>query len=161
MDDVPCRDGPFHRANSVGRVCVNCGLILSQRVTAGLVVRIGRRRCGDPSPVPLIPIHSRQGKGKKLNGNERQRKIARLSARDGGGCYWCGVAFREGFEETIDHLEPRSKGGTNDDSNCVLACKGCNNKRGNDDFASYCASKGISPSAMLPGRGGSAVRQDA
>jgi len=46
--------------------------------------------------------------------------------RDGHRCAYCGAkAF------TIDHLLPRSRGGTWSWLNCVAACESCNGKKGN------------------------------
>ena len=50
--------------------------------------------------------------------------------RDGGVCQYCGVEFR--FEElTIDHVIPLSRGGRDQWSNVVAACKDCNRRKGN------------------------------
>ncbi len=62
----------------------------------------------------------------------------RLRHRDGDRCFWCGTGFVMGWTgptlpddaPTIDHVIPRSKGGTNDLDNLLLACNKCNNKRG-------------------------------
>lgn len=53
-----------------------------------------------------------------------------------GRCPYCG-----GFMEletttqpksaTLEHLRPRSRGGTHNPANVLLACKSCNNRRGN------------------------------
>jgi 5-methylcytosine-specific restriction endonuclease McrA len=48
-----------------------------------------------------------------------------LIARDLGICQYCG---KEG--DTIDHIFPRSKGGTHTWDNIVLACRACNYKKG-------------------------------
>jgi len=34
---------------------------------------------------------------------------------------------------SIDHVKPRSKGGSNHFSNLLMACRGCNSSRGNSD----------------------------
>jgi 5-methylcytosine-specific restriction endonuclease McrA len=50
-------------------------------------------------------------------------------ARDrlrGQPCHWCGKPGN-----TVDHLMPISRGGTNDPSNLVSACAHCNEARGN------------------------------
>jgi 5-methylcytosine-specific restriction endonuclease McrA len=45
--------------------------------------------------------------------------------RDGRRCGFCG-----GFATTIDHLLPRSRGGSNSWRNTVAACGGCNQRKG-------------------------------
>ena len=44
--------------------------------------------------------------------------------RDGRRCAYCGKRA-----DTIDHVVPRSRGGTHDWDNCVAACRGCNSKK--------------------------------
>lgn len=48
--------------------------------------------------------------------------------RDGYRCQYCGVKTHE---LTIDHVIPKSRGGTDSWENLVSACKICNNKKGN------------------------------
>ncbi len=45
-------------------------------------------------------------------------------ARDGHRCQYCG-----GAAENIDHIVPRSKGGTHTWENVVAACRPCNNHK--------------------------------
>ncbi len=45
-------------------------------------------------------------------------------------CYWCGTLISL-EKSSLDHLTPRSKGGSNQQSNIVLACMCCNRRRGN------------------------------
>ena len=48
--------------------------------------------------------------------------------RDHYTCQYCGV--QPGSEElTIDHVQPRSQGGTSTWENCVLACVACNKRK--------------------------------
>jgi 5-methylcytosine-specific restriction endonuclease McrA len=48
--------------------------------------------------------------------------------RDHWACQYCGC--QSGGEElTIDHVIPRSQGGTSTWENCVLACIGCNKRK--------------------------------
>lgn len=72
----------------------------------------------------------------------RTRRWRALTARDQRDgklfCHWCArEVFRQPGETrghphtaTIDHVIPRSRGGTNDLSNLVIACSPCNHKRG-------------------------------
>ncbi len=53
-----------------------------------------------------------------------------LHARDNGRCVYCGQSISlSAF--TIDHVIPRSKGGTTEWKNLVTACMACNNRKGN------------------------------
>jgi 5-methylcytosine-specific restriction endonuclease McrA len=48
--------------------------------------------------------------------------------RDYWACQYCGTQ-PGGDELTIDHVIPRSQGGTSTWENCVLACVGCNKRK--------------------------------
>ncbi|HPO63646.1 MAG TPA: HNH endonuclease [Candidatus Kapabacteria bacterium] len=48
--------------------------------------------------------------------------------RDENRCQYCG---KRDIEMTIDHIIPKSRGGTDSWENLVTACKHCNNKKGN------------------------------
>ncbi|MFO0904803.1 MAG: HNH endonuclease [Pirellulales bacterium] len=53
-----------------------------------------------------------------------------LYRRDQYTCQYCGA--QPGSEElTIDHVLPRSRGGTSTWENCVLACLDCNQRKAN------------------------------
>ena len=45
--------------------------------------------------------------------------------RDGHACRYCGSLERL----TIDHVIPRSRGGSDDAGNLVVACKSCNSRK--------------------------------
>lgn len=49
---------------------------------------------------------------------------ARIKLRDGKRCAYCG-----GHGDTIDHVVPRSRGGTDTWDNLVCACRSCNNRK--------------------------------
>lgn len=52
-----------------------------------------------------------------------------LFLRDNHRCQYCGL--RTSSEDlSVDHVVPRSRGGTNSWTNCVLACHGCNVRKG-------------------------------
>jgi 5-methylcytosine-specific restriction endonuclease McrA len=62
--------------------------------------------------------------------------IGRLFEQQRGGCFYCGVSI--GIEFEVDHYLPLSRGGTNEPSNIVLACRPCNRAKGSkhpDEFA--------------------------
>lgn len=57
---------------------------------------------------------------KKLNFTRRN-----MMARDQNTCQYCGK--KVGKNASIDHVIPKSKGGSTDYRNCVTCCKTCNN----------------------------------
>jgi 5-methylcytosine-specific restriction endonuclease McrA len=64
----------------------------------------------------------------KLPRDRHRRKITRRAvfARDDWTCQYCGA--RTGL--TVDHVIPRSKGGSSDWSNIVACCAPCNRRKG-------------------------------
>lgn len=52
-----------------------------------------------------------------------------LYARDGNRCQYCGRRFSSS-ELSLDHVVPRSRGGTNTWENIVCACLRCNVRKG-------------------------------
>jgi 5-methylcytosine-specific restriction endonuclease McrA len=58
---------------------------------------------------------------------KRVRRI-RLLRKSGPCCYWCHETFPP-HQLTLDHLKPRSRGGSNKLENLRLACFPCNNRR--------------------------------
>jgi hypothetical protein len=52
-----------------------------------------------------------------------------LYGRDKHLCAYCGEQF-DVKQLTIDHIHPKSKGGKNTWTNCVTACKKCNQRKG-------------------------------
>ena len=52
-----------------------------------------------------------------------------ILARDHHTCQYCRIKVN-GYEATIDHIIPRSKGGASTWENLVTACKKCNIKKG-------------------------------
>lgn len=57
-----------------------------------------------------------------------------IKERDGHRCVYCGAhEDDEGVVLTVDHVKPRSKGGTNRRTNLVTACQDCNWDKGDDE----------------------------
>ena len=61
--------------------------------------------------------------------NYMKQAIATLIDKYGNNCSICGKHL-SGYDISIDHIIPISLGGTSDLSNCRLACRSCNHKRG-------------------------------
>jgi len=76
-----------------------------------------------------------RGFGFKVN-RLRKPKFSRrnLYLRDRCVCQFCGNRFPT-EELTMDHLKPKSKGGTVCWTNIVLACVSCNNRKGDKTLA--------------------------
>ncbi|HET9426375.1 MAG TPA: HNH endonuclease [Gemmatimonadaceae bacterium] len=56
-------------------------------------------------------------------------KRDRVFERDDFRCVYCGKRFAAG-ELSVDHVEPRVRGGDQSTGNLVTACRGCNNLKG-------------------------------
>lgn len=65
-----------------------------------------------------------------MNPQQRKSKKLQLSNTYGCYCWWCDQKLSLN-QLTIDHLVPRSRGGSNSLENLRLTCFPCNNKRGN------------------------------
>ncbi len=52
-------------------------------------------------------------------------------------CWYCGRKVEDPKELTIDHIIPRSKGGTNDMDNIFMVCKGCNSSKRDMDVLEW------------------------
>lgn len=102
-----CR-GQHNFMGKRNRYCVVCG--------------IDRKRTDEA-------IARRERKAMKAAGLRRPTtyRRSRLVARDGEFCQYCGALDAD---LTIDHLLPRSRGGTNQLENLVLACFSCNQRKG-------------------------------
>lgn len=100
FNDIHClsRRGD-HKLDS-DKVCVYCGMTWFEGSVA-------------PASVP-IP---------RLN---KTRQV--LLDRDGPFCWWCGegVDALDSYRCTIDHIMPRSRGGTSVRTNLALTCRLCN-----------------------------------
>ena len=63
--------------------------------------------------------------------------------RDNFICFFCGTGGSKKNYLTIDHVKPKSKGGTNMQDNLVCCCKTCNQKKGNMSLVAYAKKYGI------------------
>lgn len=72
--------------------------------------------------VSLPKDHPARGGAHRLVGPTWQKLRADIFERDGHRCQYCGSS--EQLE--CDHIKPLSKGGNNDPSNLITACRTCN-----------------------------------
>lgn len=65
----------------------------------------------------------------------------RISLKSNGLCWYCGCNLvstpHDPAEFTLDHLEPRSRGGNHKDDNLVVACRRCNTKKWGRSLEEY------------------------
>jgi 5-methylcytosine-specific restriction endonuclease McrA len=57
--------------------------------------------------------------------NSEPRRRERIVGRHGCRCVYCGQIY-PAAELTLDHVEPRVKGGDHSDGNLVACCRACN-----------------------------------
>lgn len=65
-----------------------------------------------------------------MNLKQKRAKKAQLRDEYGLRCWWCGCSL-PAKKPTLDHLKPKSRGGSNSLENLRLSCFSCNNSRGN------------------------------
>lgn len=63
-------------------------------------------------------------------------KRSRIFERDDYRCVYCGAQFPP-EELSVDHVEPRVRGGDHSDGNLVTACRGCNTKKGHRRVSAF------------------------
>jgi len=66
----------------------------------------------------------------------------RLFHRDHWRCRYCGCSVNARDKSltefaTVDHVQPRSRGGMSTQENMVTACRGCNEAKGDLTLAEY------------------------
>lgn len=86
----------------------------------------------------------------------QQTKLQQIIAECGDRCHYCNRETRlkwipgqwDPDHATLDHIIPKSKGGTNARENLVLACNACNNAKGDMPYETFAAD----PFAFRPRR---------
>ena len=68
-------------------------------------------------------------------------KRQRIFERDGYRCVYCGEQFTA-EELTVDHVEPRVRGGDRSEGNLVTACGGCNTLKGHRRLSDFLLAEG-------------------
>lgn len=65
-----------------------------------------------------------------------------IFARDGHRCVYCGEIF-PAEELSVDHVQPRVRGGDRSGGNLVTACRGCNTLKGHRKLADFLSAEPI------------------
>lgn len=63
-------------------------------------------------------------------------KRSGIFERDEYRCVYCGLAF-DASELTLDHVQPRVKGGDRSEGNLVTACGACNTLKGHRRLSEF------------------------
>lgn len=93
------------------------------------------RRLRVVAPHPVMRRSSRTG--------ESLRLVLRLLERDGTRCSYCGRPFSRKVRPHLDHRVPRCRGGKKNLANLVLACRPCNEAKGDMAEAEFRASPAL------------------
>jgi len=92
-------------------------------------------RAEDPAELLPALIVPAARKGGCIKGLVARVKRLRVLAKGRWRCWYCGLDFLSSPDAfalaTVEHLQPRSCGGSDDDKNVVGCCKPCNELRGN------------------------------
>lgn len=82
---------------------------------------------------------ARQGQAQPSGCWIRPAKRLAIYLRDSVACVYCGSDLRNAApaDVTLDHLLPRSSGGSNDATNLVTACRSCNSSRQDKPWVDY------------------------
>jgi len=54
----------------------------------------------------------------------------KILSRDNFTCQYCGAQVEDARAFEIDHIRPKSKGGSDEEYNLITACEGCNQGKG-------------------------------
>jgi hypothetical protein len=84
--------------------------------------------------------------------SRRLAQLARISARDGCSCVWCGRELTHTHADaTVEHVLPLSAGGADVFENLLLACGDCNHRRQSVSarvWLERCQRLGLSPNRV-------------
>lgn len=72
----------------------------------------------------------------------------RIFRRDRGRCAYCGEVFPD-EQLTVDHVEPRMRGGDQSEGNLVTACGPCNTRKGSMPAWAFLADRPVERANFL------------
>jgi hypothetical protein len=103
--------------------------------------------CGGSVLCEIVETAARRGFDVQYTGDCPTNLERILGERDGWNCRYCGVLLAGGPEAPypqVDHVIPKSKGGSDGTDNRVLACPPCNSSKGAksvEEFLAYQAER--------------------
>lgn len=94
-------------------------------VDATRVLRTQHSTFEVPSVIRLVRYHNIR-KRRRESGKQRFR----IFVRDAFRCQYCAKKFAAA-DLTLDHIDPRSRGGSDESDNLATSCNPCNQRKGN------------------------------
>jgi 5-methylcytosine-specific restriction endonuclease McrA len=91
---------------------------------------------GEPLLAPGWTRQPRKKRRTNLCSTRRRAWRARLAEAQNHRCCYCGEPLLD-EATTFEHVVPRSRGGRETWENLVLACRWCNEKRGDEDAFTF------------------------
>ena len=87
---------------------------------------------------PVLPTSEHYLQNLIVMQSAQAKKLWRQAIKEANNyeCIYCGEKHHE-HDLTIDHVHPRTMGGTNITSNCVPACRACNQSKGSQDWLNW------------------------
>jgi 5-methylcytosine-specific restriction endonuclease McrA len=82
------------------------------------------------------------------DGSEARSLRERVLARDAYRCVYCAEWFPEP-QLTLDHVEPRMRGGDQSEGNLVTACRACNTLKGSSPAWAFLADRPVERANFL------------
>ena len=120
-----------HTFEPVGQVPWQRAMTLWMAGRVEVVEAYADRQVHSPSRAYEMPSIIRYIRGRRPYRRTRIKfSKPTVFARDGGCCQYCSAQLRLS-DATFDHVIPRSRGGTTRWDNVVIACRACNQKKGN------------------------------
>jgi 5-methylcytosine-specific restriction endonuclease McrA len=75
-----------------------------------------------------VSLRNRRSRKLKAHGKHTRADVLSQFEKQNGRCFWCAEEIQQGGH-TVDHYVPLTKGGSNDPSNLVVACRSCNSRK--------------------------------
>lgn len=72
-----------------------------------------------------------------MAGTHSPTKLGKIYQKTKGHCAYCGVQLAPYGDWHVEHITPKSKGGTNRIENLVASCNTCNGKKQQKTIAEY------------------------
>ena len=87
---------------------------------------------------PVLPTSEHYLQNLIVMQSSQAKKLWRKAIKEANNyeCIYCGEKHYE-HDLTIDHVHPRTMGGTNITSNCVPACRSCNQSKGSQNWLTW------------------------